>query len=215
MEVNCKTIPSGLFKNLTTLNDLVIGNTVETIGSEAFYGCSGLTSVTLSGSVTSIGSSAFQNCKKIIELRLGESVEKIDSKAFDGCPILARIYSEAVFPADCYADAFSMQKTNCKLYVKAGCEDIYRVHKSWCDFDIQTMDGESNYLSLRMGDGGVIKVKVAGQKLAVSGVSANTPVVVYTIHGIQVDSAYGVATFVLDGGVYIVKVGDETFKVSL
>ena len=43
----------------TEITDLVIPNSVTSIGSYAFYGCSGLTSVTIPNSVTSIGKYAF------------------------------------------------------------------------------------------------------------------------------------------------------------
>ncbi len=46
----------------TEITDLVIPNSVTSIGSGAFQNCSGLTSVTIPNSVTSIGSGAFQNC---------------------------------------------------------------------------------------------------------------------------------------------------------
>ncbi|MBR2237995.1 MAG: leucine-rich repeat domain-containing protein [Prevotella sp.] len=44
------------------INDLLIPNSVTSIGDRAFYGCSGLTSVTIPNSVTSIGDGAFLNC---------------------------------------------------------------------------------------------------------------------------------------------------------
>ena len=53
----------------TEIKDLVIPNSVTSIGVSAFYGCSGLTSVTIPNSVTSIYGSAFAGCsglKKVI-----------------------------------------------------------------------------------------------------------------------------------------------------
>ena len=53
----------------TEITDLVIPNSVTSIGNRAFRGCSGLTSITIPNSVTSIGSYAFSNCsglKKVI-----------------------------------------------------------------------------------------------------------------------------------------------------
>jgi hypothetical protein len=43
----------------TKITDLIIPNSVTSIGDYAFYGCSGLTSVTIPNSVTRIGASAF------------------------------------------------------------------------------------------------------------------------------------------------------------
>ena len=53
----------------TEITNLIIPNSVTSIGHYAFYGCSGLTSVTIPNSVTSIGISAFRDCsglKKVI-----------------------------------------------------------------------------------------------------------------------------------------------------
>ena len=51
-----------LFMNGKEITDLVIPNSVTSIGSFAFSGCSGLTSVTIPNSVTSIGNYAFKGC---------------------------------------------------------------------------------------------------------------------------------------------------------
>ena len=48
--------------------DLIIPDSVTSIGSSAFYGCTGLTSVTIPDSVTSIGYEAFRGCYKLVEV---------------------------------------------------------------------------------------------------------------------------------------------------
>ena len=54
-----------LYVNGTLVTDLVIPNSVTSIGSRAFYNCSSLTSVTIPNSVTSIGDYAFNSCYKL------------------------------------------------------------------------------------------------------------------------------------------------------
>ena len=46
----------------TEITNLIIPNSVTSIGDYAFYDCSGLTSVTIPNSVTSIGNNAFYDC---------------------------------------------------------------------------------------------------------------------------------------------------------
>ena len=54
-----------LFLNGAEIKDLVIPNSVASIGRYAFYGCSGLTSVTIPNSVTTIGNSTFGYRKEV------------------------------------------------------------------------------------------------------------------------------------------------------
>ena len=49
----------------TEITDLVIPNSVTSIGDHAFVGCSGLTSVSIPNSVTSIGGNAFGECSSL------------------------------------------------------------------------------------------------------------------------------------------------------
>ena len=66
----------------TEITDLVIPNSVTSIGSCAFCGCSGLTSITIPNSVTSIGSSAFSGCSGLTSITIPNSVTSIGSYAF-------------------------------------------------------------------------------------------------------------------------------------
>ena len=48
------------------IREVVIGNSVTTIGNSAFYGCRGLVSVIIGNSVNYIGDGAFSNCDNLI-----------------------------------------------------------------------------------------------------------------------------------------------------
>ena len=72
-----------LYLNGKEVTNLVIPNSVTSIGQSAFSGCSGLTSVTIPNSVTSIGSYAFYYCDDMTSVTIPNSVTSIGSDAFD------------------------------------------------------------------------------------------------------------------------------------
>ena len=75
----------------TEITNLIIPNSVTTIGAWAFLGCSGLTSVIIPNSVMSIGLSAFYECSKLTSLNIGNCVTSIGKAAFRGCSNLTSV----------------------------------------------------------------------------------------------------------------------------
>ena len=80
-----------LYLNGEEVKDLVIPNSVTSIGDYAFYNCSGLTSVTIGNSVTSIGSSAFSGCSGLTSVTIPNSVTSIGNGAFRDCSGLTSV----------------------------------------------------------------------------------------------------------------------------
>ncbi|MBP3590950.1 MAG: leucine-rich repeat domain-containing protein, partial [Clostridia bacterium] len=88
--VPVKTIYQEAFKN-TAITEVIIPNSVTSIGNSAFYDCSSLTSVTIGDSVTSIGNSAFRDCSGLTSVTIGDSVTLIGNSAFSGCDSLTSV----------------------------------------------------------------------------------------------------------------------------
>ena len=80
-----------LFINGEEIKDLVIPNSVTSIGDRAFSGCSGLTSVTIPNSVTIIGNSAFYDCSGLTSVTIPNSVTSIGDYAFHHCSGLTSV----------------------------------------------------------------------------------------------------------------------------
>ena len=59
-----------LYSNGTLVTDLIIPDSVTSIGEYAFYGCSELTSITIPESVTSIGDYAFSGCSGLTSITI-------------------------------------------------------------------------------------------------------------------------------------------------
>ena len=73
------------------IKDLVIPNSVTSIGSSAFYCCVGLTSVSIPNSVTSIGEKAFYDCSGLTSVTIPNSVTSIGAGVFRGCTGLTSV----------------------------------------------------------------------------------------------------------------------------
>jgi hypothetical protein len=76
------------FYKCSNLTSVIIGNRVESIEGSAFYNCERLASVTIPNSVTSIGNSAFYECCDLASITIGNSVENIGRYAFAYCSSL-------------------------------------------------------------------------------------------------------------------------------
>lgn len=74
-----------LLLNGEEITDLVIPNSVTSIGHLAFYGCSCLTSIAIPNTVTSIGNEAFQYCTGLTDIIIPDSVTSIGDHAFANC----------------------------------------------------------------------------------------------------------------------------------
>ena len=85
------SIGSWAFVRCSSLTSITIPNSVKSIGDWAFYGCASLTSLTIPNSVTSIGRDAFDNCTGLTTVTIGNSVTSIGEMAFYGCSSLTSV----------------------------------------------------------------------------------------------------------------------------
>ena len=80
-----------LYLNGELVTDLLIPDSVTSIGKYAFYGCRRLTNITIPDSVTSIGNSAFSGCSRLTSINIPDSVTSIGGSAFFGCSSLTSV----------------------------------------------------------------------------------------------------------------------------
>ena len=74
-----------LYVNGELIEDLVIPNSVTSIGDYSFTDCGSITSVTIPNSVTSIGKESFGGCSNLMSITIPNCVETIDDSAFNDC----------------------------------------------------------------------------------------------------------------------------------
>ena len=85
------SIGDGAFEDCYKLRFITIPGSVSSIGRCVFCNCTSLTSITIPGSVTSIGIGAFENCTSLSCIILPRSVTSIGKRAFEHCTSLTSI----------------------------------------------------------------------------------------------------------------------------
>ena len=85
------SIGDGAFFDCRSLSNIVIPDSVNCIGDRAFDNCSSLRSVVIPDGVTSIGESAFSGCSSLCSVVIPNGVTRIGDCAFQFCSSLTNI----------------------------------------------------------------------------------------------------------------------------
>lgn len=216
------SIEQGAFKDYKGLTSIIIPNSVTDIGRSAFYGCTGLTTISIPNSVISIRQSAFSGCTELSSLIIGNSLKILGSWAFSRCTKLSKCI---IFTEDAPDATTAFDNTNCDngtLYVPA--ESILNYQSS---LNHWTAWGTIKPLEEGMIDGfaSVVKnshdVRIAskGGIVHISGLEDSEKVMMYSLDGkfLGSDSVYsGTVTFnAQPGEVVVLKIGSESYKVTV
>lgn len=159
-----RTIPERAFDHCSVLRSVTFGNSVEKIMECAFQ-CTDLREVMIPNSVTTIGDGAFISCASLETLELPSGLTSIGKYAFEGCSSLKKVCSYATAPPVCGADDSFSPSADCVLHIPKKTKEVYKEAIGWKNFayfeddlpnenyvgatDI-TMD--SNALRLKIGD---------------------------------------------------------------
>jgi len=212
------TIPNGVttiepmtFFECISLTSITIPNSVISIGEMAFYLCISLTDITIPSNVAYWGTQAFAECTGLTNVTIGNSVTSIGYNAFAGCTGLTEIHCKSFQPAALGSYISDNVKTTCKLYVPRGSYTAYSLAPGWSEFkniieeDVGAIDSIKNdKISIRSISNGIcIDVKEIAS-IAVYNLSGQT---------VYQNIINGSAEIMLDKGVYIVRVNNESQKV--
>ena len=144
------------FEYCSALTSVTIPNSVTSIGLWAFRGCSSLTSVTIPNSVTSIGEWAFGGCSGLTSVTIGNSVRRIGTEAFANCTELLDVYCYAEKVPYAGSDAFDGSYPEyATLHVPAASIDSYKAAAPWSSFGkIVGLSGEETGIDELKGENG-------------------------------------------------------------
>lgn len=84
-------IKASAFEDCTSLESVIMPDSVKGIGSYAFYKCSPLKSITISNNVTYIGDDAFHGCTSLESITISDKIVHIGFQAFAGCLSLENV----------------------------------------------------------------------------------------------------------------------------
>ena len=214
---NVTTIGEFAFYRCAGLTSVTISNSVTTIGGYAFWGCKGLTSVTIPSNVTTIWNFAFSYCAGLTSVTLSESVTTIGEDAFDGCNQIKQIYCKGTTPPKTKFDPFSdILHNTCVLYVPKGSYSVYQADPDWGKFKNIIEEVTTSISDIEASN---LNVYSENSSIIVQGGKLGDTVDIYSVsgsllHKIKITDDI-VRISVAPQSLYIVKVGDRSFKIAL
>ena len=134
-----------LYINGDLVTNLVIPNSVTSIGDAAFANCINLKSITIHDGVKTIGESAFSGCSKVETIYIGNSIESIKNYAFANCNNIFEIEIASKKAITASGNVFSNDAyNNVCLYVPKGRKFAYERTTPWKNFYIVEKDFTGN-----------------------------------------------------------------------
>lgn len=203
------------FCDCSSLTSLTIPESVTYIQDNLLEECCSLTSFTIPNSVTSIGFEAFLNCSGLISVTIPNSVTSITQKAFYGCDNLKAVYSQMEVPVKCDPIFPDKAYDEAILYIPTGTITAYREVEPWKNFknineiDFSGIDGVAT------DDDGSLHISVNNGTLTIYGAGSNESISVYDMQGRIFYNGTSHTIDKLSPGLYIVKAGSRTVKISI
>ncbi len=152
------TIPSNLFKDNISLEQMTIPSSVTEIGDSAFEGCSKLASVVIPEGVKSVGNRVFASCASLEKVTIGFDVGSIGEFAFYSCPKLKSVFLMCKY-APAVGDNLFSSVDGTTLYIPRGQKDAYMQNGAWGVMDsiMEEYDYRSLFTGVNLGEGTYIE----------------------------------------------------------
>ena len=187
------------------VENLVIPDGVVKINDYTFNDCGSIKSVVVPDGVVSIGTYAF-SCPELTKATIGKNVNTIGMGAFTSEKLAEFICWNPVPPAGSGILSYTGP-----VYVPAGSVEAYKSAEDWRYYNIKAI-GDGGVEEI---DGGEVSVSVVDGRIVVSGADDDAVVEVYDLSGRRVYAGAAAEIPLTDGGVYIVKVAGQAFKMAI
>lgn len=131
--ISASTIKSYALSGCKSLESLILGDSVQTIGGySVFANCTALTSVHIGSGLTKLYNRAFQGCTALTSIRIPSNVTALDQYALQiGSPDnKATIIMESSTPPSIYSSTFLTEKLE-KIIVPQGSLSAYQTATNW------------------------------------------------------------------------------------
>lgn len=195
------------FANITTIETANLGNLVKSVQGYLFYGCKSIVDGDgiIPSTVTSIGERAFFGCAKLKTITIPNKVKSIGQYGFANCTELVRITSLATTPPSINANCFSEDTyNNASLIVHNAY--AYGQAVGWKLF--QNVDESGVVTEITDVQTDAPKITVFNGIIHAEGLDMK----VYNMSGYLIGEGSEVS---VAPGLYIVKVGEKSFKVQI
>ncbi len=203
-------LPAKAFYECRSLVSVTLPAALEEIRASAFQDCTGLQEMEFPEGMTAIGEKAFYRCTGLKRLGFPTTLASIGTEAFSECTGLEEIDCPIVQPIPINITEFWNVPSTCVLNVPEGSRLEYADATRWNGFDIKEvfvsvpsveLSGELRSV-VRPEPGGMTLTPVEGQRVAV-----------YTVDGRCMHVGTDGAQLSLPSGVYIVRIGERSWRV--
>ena len=226
-----KELSDGTFSMCPKLKEIKIAEGITKIPFDFVSYCQSLEKVNIPKSVTVIEDDAFSFCS-LDSIVFPATIEYIGKGAFKDLKKLKKIYSMSPMPPVCYYDPMvnfgdgsfgGSTPSDIPVYVPIGSGEKYREAFGWNYFTniIETDKFPTGIVSPKMSNNELCKVYGKGNELVIeipNLLSSPIHYSIYSIEGTMIEQGNLIKSYTLRmpaKGVYIVRVGNTTHKISM
>ena len=207
-------IPDGAFYDCHALSKVTLSKNLTSIGNYAFYSCHALENIVIPEGVTEIGNAAFYGCTYLEEIELPSTLKEIGNNAFALCSKVKSMKVKAQTPPALWAKTFYDVDRDIPVYVAELAYDDYVADQCWGEFFNIVAVPEFNEDGTGVENFESVDVVIYSQGGVLYIEGLNSDYRLFDATGKLIYSGCD-AQLSLPRGMYLLNVGDKTYKVAM